>query len=366
MQHFLKNHWRGSSANTECTLHQLSPYVGKMKSSMARALVQSFTSPGDTILDPFCGSGTIALEGWIAGRNVEAFDLSPYALTLSKAKLNPILSLDEALKEIDCLSKIVVKRAHKVDLRKCPTWVRKFYHPRTLQETISWFHALNETSSFFLQACLLGILHHQRPGFLSYPASHAIPYLRTRNFPRDDFPEMYAYRSVRNRLENKVKRVLNRIPSLDLSIKRKCSMKDSTKARVRANVIITSPPYMRQLDYARDNRLRLWFLGVNDSAKLDEKITPREDEFLKMMKKCLCRWGDVLLPGGLCVLVVGDTSKRSKSRSIPVLVEQIAVQDLGQYTRVLSLTEQIPNDRRVRRHTMGSKTETLLVLQKRG
>ena len=57
---------------------------------------------------------------------------------------------------------------------------------------------------------LLGILHHQRPGFLSFPSSHLVPYLRSRKYPRKMFPEMYSYRELRPRLLAKIMRSYKR------------------------------------------------------------------------------------------------------------------------------------------------------------
>src|ERR1044071_6719373 len=87
LPHNISGEWEGSVAYQESTLHQLSPYIGKMKSSMARTLIDIFTNKGQTIYDPYCGSGTVALEAWILGRNIIANDLSPYAYILSQAKL---------------------------------------------------------------------------------------------------------------------------------------------------------------------------------------------------------------------------------------------------------------------------------------
>src|SRR3954470_13785945 len=87
--------WSGSAQQNETTLHQLSPYIGKLKSSIAGSLISQFTQAGDVVYDPFSGSGTVALEAWIAGRNVIANDYSPYAALLSRAKLFPLGSLDE-------------------------------------------------------------------------------------------------------------------------------------------------------------------------------------------------------------------------------------------------------------------------------
>ena len=49
--------WHGSFNSRESTLQQLSPYVGKMKSGMAKVLLSLYSEPGDTVLDPFSGSG---------------------------------------------------------------------------------------------------------------------------------------------------------------------------------------------------------------------------------------------------------------------------------------------------------------------
>ena len=75
--------WHGSLNSRECTLQQLSPYVGKMKSGMAKALVNVYSKPGDTVLDPFSGSGVVPLEAVLAGRRAWANDLSPYAYVLT-------------------------------------------------------------------------------------------------------------------------------------------------------------------------------------------------------------------------------------------------------------------------------------------
>jgi Putative RNA methylase family UPF0020 len=80
----LTTNWRSCVANTESTLHQISPYIGKIKSSISRKLINSFSSDSTTIFDPFCGSGTVALEGWFAGRNVIAADVNSYAVLLAK------------------------------------------------------------------------------------------------------------------------------------------------------------------------------------------------------------------------------------------------------------------------------------------
>lgn len=90
--------------------------------------------------------------------------------------------------------------------------VRQFFHPRTLKEAIKFVTVCKRDENNFLFACFLGILHHQRPGFLSYPSSHLVPYLREKKYPRDQFPELYQYRELRPRLLSKIQRAYARRP----------------------------------------------------------------------------------------------------------------------------------------------------------
>ena len=354
--------WTGGVCNTEWTFHQLSPYIGKSKSSMAAALVREFTLAGHTIYEPFTGCGSIALEGWVAGCNVIANDLSPYARLLTRAKLFPYGTLELALDDLHRSAK-AVKNEARPDLRSVPKWVRDFFHPDTLREILIWTSVLRRRRHWFLLACLMGILHHQRPGFLSFPSSHSVPYLRLQKFPRDQFPEMYKYRSLLDRLERKVSRAFRRVPELDFDLRRSCYSQDAAHfSPGPVDAIITSPPYMRQLDYGRDNRLRLWFLGCRDSDALDESVSPAESDFLALMEACFRRWKDLLSFDGSCVLVMGDACSRENRGALPAAVTQLA-RDTG-FVFVDQRTDVIPNDRRVRQGITGSLSETILVLRK--
>lgn len=358
--------WKDSAQRTESTLHQLSPYIGKLKSTLAAALIGAFTREGDLVYDPFCGSGSVALEAWSAKRRVVATDLSPYAVTLTLAKLFPHLSIEDANAELEASAIRVSRVIPSIDLRKVPRWVRSFYHPETLREAIAWAYVLKRRKSYFLLSCLMGILHHQRPGFLSYPSSHAVPYLRERKFPRNQHPKLYEYREVRRRLENKLERSLRRLPDLDHEVSRSCHLRNAASfaPKDKIDAIITSPPYMRQLDYGRDNRLRLWFLGQSDWNSLDRRISPTEKQFFALFRQCLKHWLEILSPSGRCILVIGDNHSRIYNMSLPEAIATMAVHEIGRYSLTAKYTETIPDKRRVRRGYQGSKSETVLILRK--
>ncbi len=69
-------------------LHSLSPYQGRLTPSFVYWLIRAFSSPDMTILDPFCGAGTVPLEADFLGRHGIGNDLNPYAFLIAKGKFD--------------------------------------------------------------------------------------------------------------------------------------------------------------------------------------------------------------------------------------------------------------------------------------
>ncbi|QIZ69233.1 DNA methyltransferase [Oxynema aestuarii] len=362
--------WHGSFNNKESTLQQLSPYVGKLKTGMVQVLLQLYSQTGDTVLDPFCGSGVVPLEAAIAGRRVWANDLSPYAYAISRAKLEAPSTKAEAIARAEILLETVEREAPNIDLTLIPQWVKDFFHPDTLREIIVAFCWLKEREEYFLTGCLLGILHHVRPGFLSYPASHLVPYLRTSKYPRDRFPEMYAYRDLRSRLLAKIKRAYRRSLLPDHWGDRHYQIWQENAMSLAidnesVDTIISSPPYFGALDYARDNRLRLWFLGCEDWQQLDRSLTAKIKIYLPQMSLCLREMYRVLKPGSYCILVLGDVRQNGKTRRTAELLAEEALKVTSDRFRIETIYDDlIPDNRRSRRQTKMTKFERILVMQK--
>lgn len=362
--------WHGSFNARESSLQQLAPYVGKMKSGMARVLLTLYSRPGDTVLDPFCGSGVVPLEAVLSGRRGLANDLSPYAYVLTQGKLETPGSQETVLERAKVLADAVEREAPSMDISEVPEWVQEFFHPETLREVLVAFRILQEQDDCFLTACLLGILHHVRPGFLSYPASHLVPYLRRAKYPPEQFPEMYEYRDLRSRLLAKVKRAYRR-HMLPLDWEKREHQVWQTNAMnlpiedESADAIISSPPYFGALDYARDNRLRLWFLGCKEWKELDASLTANSKVYLAQMSVCLQEMYRVLRRGCRCVLVLGDVDRDGKTRRTAEILADLATQvAAGKFMTELIYDDRIPDKRRSRRGTRTTKFERILVMRK--
>jgi hypothetical protein len=357
--------WSAPATSTENTLHQLAPYIGKLKSSIAADLIRSYSNRNDLVVDPFAGSGTIPLEALALGRRSFGADISPYAAMLTKAKTGPLPDLAVVLEQVDkFLAKSVL--LPDPDLRKIPRWVRSYFHPRTLKEVYRFVQVCKENDNSFLLACTLGILHHQRPGFLSYPSSHLVPYLRTKKFPRDLFPEMYSYRDLRSRLVAKVMRALSRVQVRPRAANAEFTLTpiESTTFPREFDSIITSPPYMNALDYGRDNRLRLWFLGEETVDQIDIANKSPLATFSRQIAKLASEAERGLSRRGTCVLVVGETVRRSSSEHPAEVVVGLISTHAPSLKLDHMIVDEIPDVRRSRRDKRGVKREVVLVFQK--
>lgn len=70
-------------------VHGFHAYPARMHPVTARRLIEALSEPSATILDPFCGSGTVLVEAILAGRSAVGTDLSPIATLLATAKTRP-------------------------------------------------------------------------------------------------------------------------------------------------------------------------------------------------------------------------------------------------------------------------------------
>lgn len=64
--------------------------------ALAGGLLSRFARPGDTALDPFCGSGTTIVEARLRGMRAVGVDINGLACLISKVKATPLTAADLA------------------------------------------------------------------------------------------------------------------------------------------------------------------------------------------------------------------------------------------------------------------------------
>jgi len=75
---------------TRYLTHDFHIYPKKFIPQVAKAIIKEYTKENDTILDPFCGSGTSIIEANLLHRNAVGIDLNPLACLISRVKTTPL------------------------------------------------------------------------------------------------------------------------------------------------------------------------------------------------------------------------------------------------------------------------------------
>jgi len=99
--------WTFENADTQYLTHGLHKYPARMIPQIPDGLLTAFESSGfddgQTILDPFCGSGTTLVESNLHNHSAIGFDINPFACQLSTAKTTQITDwtrVNDAIKDI--------------------------------------------------------------------------------------------------------------------------------------------------------------------------------------------------------------------------------------------------------------------------
>ena len=75
-----------SSIKAPRLTHYLFRFPAKFHPPVVHALLRSYTTPGQTVLDPFCGSGTLLVAAAADGRRAIGSDVDPVSVFVAKAK----------------------------------------------------------------------------------------------------------------------------------------------------------------------------------------------------------------------------------------------------------------------------------------
>jgi hypothetical protein len=302
-------------------LHSLCSYPSKLKPGLAHFLVTAFTMPGDVVLDPFCGVGTLPFEASMQGRVGVGSDLSPLASLVTSAKLAPPApdDLDAALNELD--AEITASSA-SLDLSEVEPEIREFFHDDTCREILAARRHLFDPARAdtppgkLIASAVCHILHGNRPYALSRRSHGIIPIP-----PRGEF----TYKSLMVSLRAKIARL--RIAELPedftpgLGLQGDAGEIDFESHSIDA--IITSPPFLGTTEFLRQNRVRLWFCGMDYSqqrSSRDQFVEYRRD--LSFYSDILFEWARVLRPQGRLIMHLGVVRNRDMAEEIRPCVEE--------------------------------------------
>jgi hypothetical protein len=311
---FTNEFWTAKQRDAN-NLHEVS-YRACFKPQLPRFFVERLTKPGDWVHDPFMGRGTTLVEAALLGRVPLGCDINPLSIVLTRPRLRPPTPEQ------------VAERIATVDLTYSGEWredLLVFYHPETLKEIVALKHYLAErrASKMFdavddwISLVALNRLTGHSPGFFSVytlPPNQAVSVKsQTKiNADRKQTPPrrlvapiiLKKSRSLLADCDAKARRALARVAPQSLLLTQPAAATPEIPSD-SVQLVVTSPPFLNVVDYAQDNWLRCWFLGI-DPKGVKLTVPSRLDAWRTSMTEVFRELHRVLKPGGYVAFEVGE------------------------------------------------------------
>jgi len=112
------DYWDFREDDTKEYTHGLHSYPAMMVCPISRNIIRLVKEiqPVNALFDPFCGSGTVLVEGMLSGiETVAGNDINPLALLLTKVKTTPIQHEPLVKEAEDLLSRVTVQRKNVME-----------------------------------------------------------------------------------------------------------------------------------------------------------------------------------------------------------------------------------------------------------
>ncbi|HVH45583.1 MAG TPA: DNA methyltransferase [Labilithrix sp.] len=311
-------------AEDRAHVHGFHAYPARAHPVTVRRLIEDLVPPGGTVLDPFCGSGTVLVEAMLAGRATIGSDLNPIAVMLARAKTFP-----RGQEKTAALVEAACGVADYADARRK---AKSGASRRLPQEDVSLFppHVLLELDG--LRAGIAEAPPEMRPE-LALVLSSILVKLSPRRGDTSEAPvEKRIAAGYPSRLfVRKTEELARRFDDFATLLRNAGAASpharvyedDATVLRkVRGasiDAVITSPPYVATYDYLQHHELRMRWLGLDARKLARGEIGARRNYERLSAKNAMASWegelgklfhslARVMKKGAPLVLLIADSA----------------------------------------------------------
>jgi len=322
---FTKNQFRTGYAT-----HGLFPYRGKFHPQMIKALINVMgLKPGDTIIDPMMGSGTVLVEACLMGIKSIGLDASPFCRFMTQTKLDALTIPQEPLR--DALNNYKAIFDHFVETTGQPVQGSKIKErsPNDQNSTIRESSAAFQSSNSKRIEDLIGGGRKDIYNFLllAYLDSAGYSERSKRKLPIEQFCailERYVF--VAEKIQNIIEGTESELAEAKVFTGDARSMALEDRS---VDGILFSPPYSFAINYLQNDSFHLNAMGEN-ITELKEKmvglrgrtVRDKYDLYMEDMDKVLSECAQVLKSNRFCTIIVG-TNDNQLSKALRVPKEEV-------------------------------------------
>ena len=286
------------SVNNPRSVHGIYPYRGKIAALDAQQILMQIPK-GSTVLDPFCGSGTIVYEGIRFGHNTLGIDANPIAVTLSRGKVNIPAELSEVQKELN----LMVERSKSSSVAcDIPEYSGSLFHEKSMEEILRMASFYDEMSDY-LKACFLGAVTLTARGCNDYKWTSS-------TVGKNIQPKRYI--NFYDKLKAKIKKHHYPIKNDSKIYFADTRYAAQFLAPESVDYIFSSPPYFDCLDYTAYYAKIIYDILGQDRIAIKNSLIQNFDNYADDMRTVLENLYAILKPGGQAIFVVGDKKIHGK------------------------------------------------------
>lgn len=271
-----RNAFERNFANANNRWAAVGPYYAMFPLEFAHSVINKYSKRGQIVLDPFAGRASSVYLAATQGRHGVGIEINPVGWVYAQSKLFPASKemVARRLKEIIRLSPWYSR-----GIKKLPRFFRHCYSEEVLKFLLCARNNLDWQSSKVdrtLMAIIMVYLHGKPGQTLSNQMNftkamgptYSIKWWKKMGKTP---PEIDCYDFFEKRIEWRYAK------GLPLTTKSQIYRGDSTKiikriyaafkkhTKRKVSLLFTSPPYQGLTNYYKDQWLRLWLLGGNDS-----------------------------------------------------------------------------------------------------
>ena len=259
--------------NMKMPIHKWYRYTAGFSASWVSDLIRDEQKNGRTrIIDPFAGSGTVLIESEFAGVESIGVESHPYIYKIARAKLNWNFQADKFKKE--ALSLLKQAKSKNISKTEFPKLIKSCYPLETIQKLEAlkqtWLEQEQEEEiKNFNWFIITAILRTTSP--VGTAQWQYIQPNKTKSKVIDPF---VAFEAKVNDMYSDMKRTQNRYKNVvDSIILNEDARNIESIPDGWGDLVITSPPYANNYDYADATRLEMTFWGdIKGWADLQDNV----------------------------------------------------------------------------------------------
>lgn len=299
-----------SSVSNPNSIHGLYPYRGKISGIDAQKIISQFNSH-HTLLDPFCGSGTIVYEAQKQGMNAIGIDSNPIAINISKAKTE-LVNISDNNKYINEALDIIghAKRdMETLNYSSMPSKTQTLFHPSSANEIMcvkNYFDQMSDyvKGAYFGSIALTARGNNNYKWTSSTVGKNIEPKRYISFFDKFIMKTKKHSRFLNNSKDSKTASILK----ADSRYLNK-EIPDNS-----IDVVFTSPPYFDALDYTAYYAKLIYDIHNVDRLKIKNTLIQSSKSYKTDMELVLHEMDRITKDNSIIVFVVGD--KKTKNEII--------------------------------------------------